>query len=308
MVVVLDIKDINATRACWDVVRRMKNGFGAPAYDWVIFKLNAPIYKDPKFMERDLADIGNFKYIPVYTTNMYDILNCINQYNYVKTQRYCMGAEVNLKQPNGIHQDIVNQVNSDRRMLTSFHPVPDGPGNGAGGKFYNADGTCCYTLAEKYYATKDGKFRDTEDRRPDARWLMQFGCKMIDTDAPEDVLKLLGLNSKRNTLWYLYNRPMRTALAATPALEVEKASFEVYPNPTEGQLTLKLQAASAGEGQFSLVDLQGKNVLTERKPLHEGSNEVKLTNLKNRGVKPGVYMLQTTLPSQQRKTVKVTVQ
>ena len=114
IVLLLDIKDAKTTKDAWQIVNKYNNSYGMPAYEWVIFKLNATIYPDPHVLETDLGliecdpigcgvtpDYDHFLFIPVFTSNMTTKINCINTYNSYKDKTYTVIAEVNLKDYNG---------------------------------------------------------------------------------------------------------------------------------------------------------------------------------------------------------------
>lgn len=99
IVVALDIKDRAAARACWALIKRKRNAWDNPAYNWVILKMNATVYNYPSDVAYDLPGLlkpqdpsnpngpwvkdfyyDKLLYIPVYTTNMSDKLDCLESF------------------------------------------------------------------------------------------------------------------------------------------------------------------------------------------------------------------------------------
>jgi glycerophosphoryl diester phosphodiesterase len=204
IVLALDIKDRKAAAACWNIMNEgggWKNAWGTPARKWTIFKLNATIYNGPGDVENSLGLKGStysdFRFVPVYTTNMVDKMNCMAQYNSYKNKPYFIAVEVDIKQQNGIHQDIVDQAWKDGKTLVCFNAIPDAGGN----SFYNNDGTCCYVLSKIYYTSKSGK-ADTEDNRGSWQWLTSMGVHWITTDEPVNLVNDWLNKGFRNTAYY----------------------------------------------------------------------------------------------------------
>ena len=64
-------------------------------------------------------------------------------------------------------------------------------------------------------------------------------------------------------------------------------NFSVYPNPSNGQISLRMKA-NLGEGQVEIIDLNGRIVFTQNSLL-EGVLNVDAGELSN-----GVYLLQVS--------------
>jgi glycerophosphoryl diester phosphodiesterase len=330
VVILLDIKDQAATKACWDIVKYKKNWWGTYAYDWVIFKLNATIYgSNPSTLENHLKlgqthGVGygawvpykyNFKFIPVFTTNMYSKMNCLATYNNYKKQPYFVAVEVDLKEDRGIHSDIVNQANRDNKMLVCFNALPDAGDNV---HFWNADGATKYTLRDKFYTAPGGSPADKDDRRGSWQWLVSWNCRLITTDNPYRLVQdyLIGIN-KRNIHWYTTDWARRasesdstadtTVYDATPYLfddtvssvdpePVVGDSLKIFPNPVHESLNVIILNQIAGKTQFTLYDATGTPVFQKSITLDGGLQDITALDIAGNGIKPGIYTLQAILP------------
>jgi len=206
IVLVLDIKDRNAAGACWNIMNEgegWKNHWGNPAAKWTVFKLNATVYNGPADLEKALRLSGSryndFRFVPVYTTNMVDKIDCMAQYKSYRNKPYFIGVEVDIKQQNGIHQDIMDQAWNDGKTVCCFNAIPDAGGN----NFNKADGTCCYTLQSLFFKSKSGK-ADTEDNRGSWQWLTSMGVHWITTDEPVNLINDWLDKGFRNASKYYY--------------------------------------------------------------------------------------------------------
>ncbi len=61
---------------------------------------------------------------------------------------------------------------------------------------------------------------------------------------------------------YYQINPMGCRIAATEE-EAKATAAKLYPNPTEGQLSVQLSEAPAGRSSFEVVDAQGRLLLTQ---------------------------------------------
>lgn len=204
IVVALDIKDRNAALACWELVKRKQNAWNNPAYNWVIFKINATVYPFPVDMVYEFkgmltpTDPNNpakpwkkgfyydkLLYMPVYATNMVDKLDCLDSQRRFKAQPFCVGLEINYKQAGGILVEQMNDIHDEAvnqkryRTKAIFNAIPDAGGD----RFWKANGYQTYRLQDIYYTAKNGK-RDTDDQRGSWQFLTQENFHMIVTDEP----------------------------------------------------------------------------------------------------------------------------
>ena len=75
------------------------------------------------------------------------------------------------------------------------------------------------------------------------------------------------------------------------AAEVDASKIAVYPNPTNGLLTVKLPSIAAATGNLSLVDMQGRKIFSKQMA---GSEEIlSLEHLSN-----GIYLLTISVDNQ----------
>jgi len=209
IVLLLDIKDRKTAKDAWQIVKKYKNSYGTPAYRWVIFKLNATIYPDPGILEDDmrlrdcdqggfycwhLPDYNNFLFIPVFTSNMTDKINCINTYNSYKDKPYTVTAEVNLKAVNGYNADVYNAIMTKGTAPMIFHAVPDAiqkPAPPGEGYYFKNTGAGVYQLKDLFHRGEG------LDRRWDINYVVNFGA--ITTDDPFGVADALNKRGWRNT-------------------------------------------------------------------------------------------------------------
>lgn len=329
VVVALDIKSLSDAQVCWSIVKRKRNWWGTPAYDWVIFKLSAQIFASgpariEEWLDLDRFQIPQFKLMPYFTTSQTDQFNCIRLFNDTKNKPYFVGVEPNLKHNGGFLSDIVNQAKRDGKALGCFNPISEAgtgffpnrncnptPGrpvqctsSGYNSCYWVDGGYCRYQLRDVLFYSTKGRGRDLTDNRWDWDWLLSWGITFVTTDNPVNMRNFLAKRGKRN-LWSYYNDSRRIGsdeLASDGALTV-------YPNPTAGNLTVNFTQENTGAVQFNVVDITGKLVFTQQQNVEEGEQEVVLADLKAKGVKPGVYFLQVTPADvRRRKIVKIVVE
>lgn len=215
---VFDIKSKESAIAIAKLINDDTRDYGAgiKASDLTIFKIKATMYPFPDEFVSDLSQ-NNITVqpmvMPIYTTNMLQEFKD-KGWNIADSLQAWIArdkmAEINLKQPNGLLNDLVQTVHNANIALGNFNAIPDynGPGpiprdiprNKA---FYDSNGTCCYQLSERY-STFEG-VSDTDDKRGDRTFL--FGSKsqnfsVITTDAPSKTISELEALGLRNTLNY----------------------------------------------------------------------------------------------------------
>ena len=84
----------------------------------------------------------------------------------------------------------------------------------------------------------------------------------------------------------------------------ETSGLTVYPNPSNGQFTVKIENAIGGSYTLGITDLQGKTIEQRMIQLETGTTIVKLNPI---GLKPGVYLLQLVNASTIEKQLKLVV-
>lgn len=86
-----------------------------------------------------------------------------------------------------------------------------------------------------------------------------------------------------------------------------KVAITAFPNPVVNTLLLKFKLQNAGTVTVQLMDLSGKVVLNQQQRLMEGIHQLTITNIRQKGVTPGIYMLKVITPDES-KTMKIAVQ
>ncbi|RBM33502.1 glycerophosphodiester phosphodiesterase family protein [Vibrio tarriae] len=191
-------------------------GSGIKASDLTIFKIKATMYPFPDEFVNDLRQ-NNIAVqpmvMPIYTTNMLQEFKDKGWNIGDSLQAWIARdkmAEINLKQPQGLLNDLVQTAHSAKVALGNFNAIPDYTGPGPiprdiprNKAFYDSNGTCCYQLSDRY-STFEG-VSDTDDKRGDRAFL--FGKEsqnfsVITTDAPSKTISELEIIGLRNTLNY----------------------------------------------------------------------------------------------------------
>lgn len=99
----------------------------------------------------------------------------------------------------------------------------------------------------------------------------------------------------------------KAAPVETVAAPVAAAGLTVFPNPTNGELTIRLGREMQGKVVVRILDIAGREVYTRQLQLQKGSRQIFLGNIKAKGVSQGMYFLQVTA-GEETKSVKVIVQ
>lgn len=71
---------------------------------------------------------------------------------------------------------------------------------------------------------------------------------------------------------------------------------EIYPNPFTSNLSIKLNAAVAGDAQLSIADLSGRVLAEQKLAVVDGTNTISLNNLE--GLNKGIYFVKITYNNQ----------
>ena len=128
-------------------------------------------------------------------------------YQYAKVP-YVITEEINLKQAGGNLQHVTTTLLDHTPFnLLIFNAVSDANPDGYqyapdGVHFYDNDGTCCYTLAEKFAHSKYTGITDTQDNRGNIEFLLSSGFTWITTDEVQKVESELSADGLRNTSYY----------------------------------------------------------------------------------------------------------
>jgi Right handed beta helix region/Secretion system C-terminal sorting domain len=83
--------------------------------------------------------------------------------------------------------------------------------------------------------------------------------------------------------------------------------FAVYPNPVVHDLTARFNMEMTGLAEAVLMDLSGRVLVKEQYQLAKGMHQIQIKNLKQKGIKPGIYFL-NVLTSNGKKSAKIMVQ
>lgn len=326
IVVVLDIKDALTARICWEIMNEgggWANAWGTPARRWVIFKINAPVFPTTDNLEHTLDPVHSTRdllYVPVYTTNMVDKINCIDHYKHFRRTKYFVSAEVDIKQRGGIQEDVMTQAWVDNHATCCFNAIPDAGGN----RFYKANGECCYTLSELYYTAKSGQ-RDTDDRRGSWQFLTDIGIRWITTDEPinliNDYLSQRNIGFRNTSYYYsnggrvaadspqedsLDNSQDKIVLSNIGTTE-SNSGISIYPNPASDFVNVKFVSSTTGKFQFEIFDLNGKPVLIQQQMVMKGSQDVRIP-VKPAITTPGIYIMTITSADQSmRRSFKISI-
>ncbi|GAE53316.1 glycerophosphoryl diester phosphodiesterase [Xanthomonas arboricola pv. pruni str. MAFF 311562] len=182
---IFDVKTADGVRAVHTAALR---AFPNHPEQVVAMKVNATLFPHPA------AFVGNSRYvhaIPVYTTNMLSSIDV--PASRVEWQSYAHTLEINVKQDDGLLQGQKNAARAEGKRIGVFQAIPDGP---VAGKFYNNNGSCCYTLAEKFAPAYQGN-ADTADHRGDIGFRMSQRFGPITTDDPKTTMRVLKTNGRR---------------------------------------------------------------------------------------------------------------
>jgi hypothetical protein len=78
-------------------------------------------------------------------------------------------------------------------------------------------------------------------------------------------------------------------IVSTNCSSEKELTLLAYPNPSNGQFSLKIENAKGGKYELAITDMQGKTIDQQSLDLESGTTVVKLNPA---NVQPGVYMLQ----------------
>ena len=96
----------------------------------------------------------------------------------------------------------------------------------------------------------------------------------------------------------LYNgTPSETVVLGINETNLELSDFELYPNPTEGELNVHFTIPTDNEVNLTIQDLAGKNIQSQKINGINGSN---LVLLNTQSLASGMYLLQTQIGNIQK--------
>lgn len=217
MILLLDVKDVSAAKAAWDIVKGYKNAWGTPAERWVYFKMpvsaigNTPADFEQKRIFDPSSESGRFRLIPVFGADFIDASggpsNALNNWQAYYDKVYVYATEVRLKQyDNALSYPLNNIANryfglrtqGSTKILGAYQPVPETRNN----TYFAADGHCCTEPRYWLWKSRHGWGEETADNRPDLRWLTSVVDKSfgyIITDDPMTAVSTLRNDGRRNT-------------------------------------------------------------------------------------------------------------
>ena len=170
--VVFDVKTVAAARAVSRVAGQVQQN---PTLTMAM-KVNASLYQSRAAFA---ADVPNMRGIPVFVTNNVAQINVNQVRDAWAGNSNTVAIEANVKSVNGwLQSNLLNWAKERRSPVGTFNAIPDYPGGG--GRFYDNDGHCCYTLASKFVVI-DG-IAERSDLRGDWNYLNNQGFTFVTSD------------------------------------------------------------------------------------------------------------------------------
>jgi glycerophosphoryl diester phosphodiesterase len=172
---IFDVKTVDAVRAINAILAR---DFGDDAFHHFAMKVNTSLYLARGAYNTDAKQARG---IPVFVTNNLSQMNVPQVYSY---WAYVPGhaVEINVKENGGNLSDIFNKAKSSAYGVGAFNALPDYDKT----RFFNANGSCCYKLSDKY---SNG---DRSDKRGDFSFIKGAKFTFITTDQPLWLAQWLG--------------------------------------------------------------------------------------------------------------------
>ncbi|QXG45011.1 glycerophosphodiester phosphodiesterase family protein [Pseudomonas viridiflava] len=216
MILLLDVKNIDAAKKAWQIVKAHTNAWGTPAERWVYFKMpvNSIGMTAGDFEAKRIINVqsegSRFRLIPVFGADAIDtsggadklLQNWLGYYN----KNYVYATEVRLKEYDNSHRFPLNNIMSnyynnrtmrDVKTVGAYQPVPET-------KYYSyfaADGHCCTEPKYWLWKSKYGNGQETGDNRTSLNWIMNTVDKSfgyIITDDPLTAVTELRNAGRRN--------------------------------------------------------------------------------------------------------------
>ncbi|KAB1089586.1 hypothetical protein F4V91_22530 [Neorhizobium galegae] len=218
MILLLDVKDIAAAKAAWDIVKGYRNAWGTPAERWVYFKMpvrsigNTPASFEQKGIFNPSTESGRFRLIPVFGADFIDAsggpANSMANWRAYYGKDYVYATEVRLKQYDiSLGHPLNNIVNSYYAMRTTqphvkilgaYQPVPETRSN----SYFAADGHCCTDPQFWLWKSQHGWGQETFDNRESLNWITSVASgsfTYVITDDPITAVSDLRGQGRRNT-------------------------------------------------------------------------------------------------------------
>lgn len=166
--IVFDVKTAAAVRALNTIGIQVNKEPG----NFISMKVNASLYQTRAAFT---ADSPYIRGIPIFVTNnlnQFNVDQALSAWIYGSTD----AIEINVKSVGGYLQNELSSTQRKGNPTGVFNALPDYPGSST--KFYNNNGSCCYTLADKYVGG------ETSDQRGNFEYLNQQHFSFITTDSP----------------------------------------------------------------------------------------------------------------------------
>jgi hypothetical protein len=217
MILLLDVKNIEAAKKAWQSVKTHTNWWGTPAERWVYFKMPVSSIGTTAsaFESKGIINVqsegSRFRLIPVFGADFIDasggapyaLGNWVGYYD----KNYVYATEVRLKAYDNVLgyplNNIINNYNGMRttrrsvKTVGAYQPVPET-------KYYSyfaADGHCCTEPKYWLWKSKYGYGQETGDNRPSLNWVMNTAggvFRYIITDDPLTAMSGLRNAGRRN--------------------------------------------------------------------------------------------------------------
>ncbi len=181
--IIFDVKSAAAARAVNSDARRALQQPGLV----MAMKVNASLYKSRAAFQADVPDMEG---IPVFVTNNVGKIDIAQVRDAWARGDNTVAIEANVKVHNGyLSGDLLDWSHRRKSPVGVFNALPDYPGGR--GRFYNADGTCCYTLRDKFVKGEN------DDQRGDWNYINDMNFSFVTTDDPDGLVTFLTSKGKR---------------------------------------------------------------------------------------------------------------
>ncbi|MBD8804956.1 glycerophosphodiester phosphodiesterase family protein [Pseudomonas syringae] len=224
MILLLDVKNIEAAKKAWQSVKTHTNAWGTPAERWVYFKM--PVNKigatagafEAKGIINVQSEGGRFRLIPVFGADFIDAsggpARALQNWQGYYGKDYVYATEVRLKEFDNTLRFPLNNIMStyyamrtqhNVKTIGAYQPVVET----LNFDFFDSDGHCCTDPSKWLWKSQHGYGQETGDSRtnPDVRkslnWLMNTASGSIHyiiSDDPETAIWELAKAKRRNTV------------------------------------------------------------------------------------------------------------
>lgn len=256
IVVVLDLKDINALKACLPIVSRYKNGFGNPFLNSVIFKFDGRDFPNGNAYNQVKAATGKHDFnfmLRFNTTSILDKTQPRVIYAAHRGNAHFMGIEAVSKAIPLALDNVIRAALIDNHAVWNYYPLPElsgkryfwfGPNSPLRDGTYRSQNTIDNdnaAFARASFAIREDRDH-REDNRPDdgtaIRFLLdQAHASGLTYDNPVALAGKLNRRNERNVARYLSGFTQKIASTA-PAIVLPDGVYTLTNSAAAGQLTL----------------------------------------------------------------------